>query len=241
MRYLLKLGYKGTSYHGWQIQENAHTVQAELENAINTILQSNIHLTGCGRTDTGVHAREYFAHFDFNSEIPDNFIFKLNSILPKDIVSYHLSNVKDTFSARFDAIHREYKYYLHWQKNPFLEEFSWYQYGLPDIDAMNNLEKHLVGEKNFMCFCKGQAPGGNYLCKVFFASWIQTENQLIFTINANRFLRNMVRAIVGTMLEVGYGRVTENEFISILENGTRSDAGQSVPAHGLFLVKVSYL
>jgi len=240
MRFALRLSYKGTHYHGWQLQENANTVQAEIEKALATLFQTNMEIAGCGRTDTGVHARDYVAHFDTDKPLPDRFLNRINSLLPTDISVSDCWEVQDNFNARFDAKSREYSYYIHCHKNPFSEEISWQRNGELNIEKMNQAAQLLIGKKAFACFCKGEPPNGSYICDVSDAAWIKKENQYIFTISANRFLRNMVRAIVGTMVEIGTDKMSIESFKSVLDNGARSDAGQSVPAHGLFLEKVEY-
>lgn len=240
MRYALEIAYHGKAYHGWQKQENAHSVQETLEHKLGILLQHEVNTIGCGRTDTGVHAKQFFLHFDTENKLPDNFIFRLNTMLPHDISVFSCTQKNDGFHARFDATCREYNYYIHFQKDPFLEDRSWFRYGSLDFDLMNKAAELLIGKKDFRCFCKGEAPGDNYECDIQFAQWKYQENQAVFTIKANRFLRNMVRAIVGTLIEVGMHKTEIASFATILQTGTRSDAGQSVPAHGLFLERITY-
>ena len=240
MRYKLHLSYNGSGYHGWQVQENAVSVQETLQKQLSLICRENIEVIGCGRTDTGVHARNYVAHFDLDAELPENFVFRINGMLPADIAIDSCEKTSDDFHARFDATHREYKYYLHFQKDPFLEGVSWFRHRNLDFILMNEAAMLLVGKKEFTCFCKGEAPNSNYTCHVFDANWEWNESSAVFRITADRFLRNMVRAIVGTLMEVGTGKIGVEDFKTILQNGTRSDAGSSVPAHGLFLENIEY-
>lgn len=240
MRFAMQLSYNGSNYHGWQAQENVPTVQAEIEKALYIIMQRQVSIIGCGRTDTGVHAKQYTAHFDLEIPLPVNLTHRLNSLLPADIAIHECTQVSETFHARFDAVFRQYRYYIHYQKDPFKQQTSWLRQGNLDFELMNEAASFLVGTKEFKCFCKGEPPNGNYNCQVLEAFWETEESGAIFTISANRFLRNMVRAIVGTLIEVGQHKISIDEFKSILQNGTRSDAGNSVPAHGLFLEKVEY-
>lgn len=240
MRYALTLSYKGTAYHGWQRQENAHSVQAELEKALSILCRQSMEIVGCGRTDTGVHARHYVAHFDFDGELPGQLVYRLNGLLPRDIAVSGMEEVSDDFHARFSALERIYGYYIHFKKDPFLDGLSWQRNDNMDFGAMNSVAEMLVGKKDFSCFCKGEAPNGNYTCEVYSAIWERTANSAVFRISADRFLRNMVRAIVGTLLDVGSHKMSKEDFAKLLESGTRSDAGNSVPAEGLFLEEVRY-
>lgn len=240
-RYLLQLAYKGTSYHGWQKQHNAITVQSVLEEKLSLILGENIETLGCGRTDTGVHAKDFFAHFDA-STIPDTnrIVYKLNQLLPNDIVAIELYEVAEDFNARFDATSRTYEYWITQKPNPFLVEQAWYQYGKLNIEQMNAAAGLLLGKKDFQCFSKVHTQVDNFMCDITFARWEMKEDKLVFTITANRFLRNMVRAIVGTLMEVGRDKLSIEDVQQILESKNRCEAGQSVPAHGLFLTKIDY-
>jgi tRNA pseudouridine38-40 synthase len=242
MRYLLALAYNGKNYHGWQKQHNAHTVQQELETKLSLLLGENIETLGCGRTDTGVHAKAYTAHFDAQKPIEalDKMVFKLNQMLPEDIAVYNCMNVGDKFNARFDAEWREYEYHLTQVPDPFAQDLAWYQYGQLNTDKMNEAAALLLQHQNFECFSKVHTQVNNFNCEVMHAKWTTHENKLIFTIRANRFLRNMVRAIVGTLIEVGRNQLTTDQFQQILNSRNRSEAGQSVPAHGLFLTRIYY-
>ena len=242
MRYFIHLAYNGTAYHGWQIQPNAASVQETLNKAFSVLLQSEINLMGAGRTDTGVHAKEMFAHFDFETsfDIP-NLIHKLNSFLPKDIVIYDIIPVHDEAHTRFDATKRTYEYHIHQFKNPFLDELSWYFHQSLDVDMMNKAAQQLLNYTDFECFSKVNTDVNTFDCTIFEAYWKRNENdKLVFTISANRFLRNMVRSIVGTLVNVGLHKITLDDFTKIIESKSREKAGFSVPAHGLYLTKVDY-
>lgn len=242
-RYFVKLSYKGTHFHGWQIQPNAISVQEVLTKAFTTILKENIEITGAGRTDTGVHAINFIAHFDSEKNNLSNnskLIFKLNSFLPKDIAIHDIRRVNNDAHARFDAISRTYHYNIHTQKDPFLLESSNYMPYNIDIDAMNEAAKLLFNFTDFTSFSKLHTDVKTNNCKITEAFWIVADHKLKFTISADRFLRNMVRAIVGTLLEIGKGKLTISDFITIIESKNRSNAGVSVPAQGLFLVNIEY-
>jgi tRNA pseudouridine38-40 synthase len=247
LRYFIHLAYNGTPYHGWQIQPNATSVQETLNKAFSVLLQSEINLMGAGRTDTGVHAKEMYAHFDFEASIYiPNLVHKLNSFLPKDIVIYDIIPVHDDAHTRFDATKRTYEYHIHQFKNPFLDELSWYFHQPLDIDLMNEAAKLLFNYTDFECFSKVNTDVNTFDCTIFEAYWTRastehSENdQLVFTISANRFLRNMVRSIVGTLVNVGLHKITLDDFTKIIESKSREKAGFSVPAHGLYLTKINY-
>ena len=246
MRYFIKLAYNGTPYHGWQIQPNASSVQETLNKAFSVLLHSEINLMGAGRTDTGVHAREMYAHFDFESsfDIP-KLVYKLNSYLPKDIVIYNIFPVADEAHCRFDATKRTYEYHINLFKDAFLQEQSWYFSQSLDVNLMNEAAKLLFNHTDFQCFSKVNTDVNTFDCTIFEAYWTrggaeQEENKLIFTISANRFLRNMVRSIVGTLVNIGLGKITLADFNAIIESKSRDKAGFSVPAHGLYLTKIEY-
>lgn len=243
-RYFAHLAYDGTAYHGWQSQDNAHSVQTELEKCLSLKLSAPIKLTGCGRTDTGVHARNYYAHFDLEKAIlPEEkpaLLNALNHFLPADIVLYDLINVHPNANARFDAISRTYSYYINTQKLPFDRQYAWYVYGLLDMELMQLCADYLLEVDDFTSFSKLHSSAKNNICKLSQASWQQTKYGLVFTITANRFLRNMVRAIVGTLIEVGRERHTFEQFKNIVEARNRGRAGLSAPASGLFLEEVVY-
>ncbi|MGD0710981.1 MAG: tRNA pseudouridine(38-40) synthase TruA [Bacteroidales bacterium] len=243
-RYFIKLSYDGTNYHGWQSQDNAHTVQAELENTLSVILKENIQITGAGRTDTGVHARNYFAHFDvetiFNKEQINDLVYRLNSVLPLDISILNVFPVKNEAHARFTAISRTYKYYICRSKDPFNNNYAWRIYGDLDVDAMNEAANTLFDYVDFTSFSKLHTDVKTNNCKILHVRWTEENGLLVFTIIADRFLRNMVRAIVGTLIDVGKGKISLAEFRKIIESKNRCDAGYSVPAQGLFLEEIKY-
>lgn len=241
MRYFIKLAYNGTNYHGWQCQPNASSVQETLSKAVSVVLNSEINLMGAGRTDTGVHAKEMYAHFDFETPFDSqNLIHKLNSYLPKDIVIYDIILVNNEAHARFDATKRTYEYHINTFKDAFLQDGSWYYHQKLDLDLMNEASKLLFNHTDFQCFSKVNTDVNTFDCTIFEAYWKQENNTLIFTISANRFLRNMVRAIVGTLVYVGLHKITLDHFNNIIASKNRSEAGFSVPAHGLYLTKIDY-
>ncbi|EIA07843.1 tRNA pseudouridine synthase A [Flavobacterium frigoris PS1] len=241
LRYFIKLAYNGTQYHGWQYQPNASTVQETMNKAFSVLLNSDISLMGAGRTDTGVHAKVMYAHFDFETsfEIP-KLIHKLNSYLPKDIVVYDIIPVADEAHTRFDATKRTYEYHINTFKNVFLQEQSWYFHQKLDVDLMNEAAKILFKHTDFQCFSKVNTDVNTFDCTIFEAYWKQKNNQLVFTISANRFLRNMVRSIVGTLVNIGLHKITLDDFNIIIEAKNRDKAGFSVPAHGLYLTEIDY-
>ncbi len=241
MRYFIKLAYNGTPYNGWQIQPNAPSVQETLNKAFSVLLHSEISLMGAGRTDTGVHAREMYAHFDFDAPFDtQKLVYKLNSFLPKDIVIYAIFSVADEAHCRFDATKRTYEYHINTFKDAFLQEQSWYLNQKLDVDLMNEAAKLLLQYTNFQSFSKVNTDVNTFDCTIFEAHWTQKDNKLIFTISANRFLRNMVRSIVGTLVNIGLHKINLDNFKSIIESKNREKAGFSVPAHGLYLTKIEY-
>lgn len=240
-RYFLEVAYKGTHYHGWQVQPNAVTVQEEIDKALATILRRKIDTMGSGRTDTGVHGKQQYLHFDFE-EILDKrtFLKKVNAVLPKDISIYDLKEVQPEAHARFDAVWRSYEYYISLRKNPFEEELSWQCYYQLDVEAMNSAAELLLSHRDFECFSKVKTEVNHFECEIKTAYWEQKDQHLIFHITANRFLRGMVRAIVGTLVEVGTGKMDKEGFQAILESKSRGKAGSAAPARGLFLSSVIY-
>ncbi|GGD91666.1 tRNA pseudouridine(38-40) synthase TruA [Planktosalinus lacus] len=241
MRYFIELAFNGKNYHGWQIQPDASSVQQTLEESLSTLLRKKIEIVGAGRTDAGVHAKQLFAHFDTADDLQnEKFKFKLNSFLPNDIAVKSISKVNETAHARFDALCRTYEYHVHTEKDPFLDTFSYRVVQIPDIKKMNEAAEMLCHYTNFQCFSKSKTDVKTYHCKVKVAAWEQHENRLIFTITADRFLRNMVRAIVGTLLEIGLGKMEVNKMHEIIESKNRSNAGASVPAKGLYLTNITY-
>ena len=240
MRFFIEISYKGTLYHGWQVQPNANTIQAEINAALSTLLESNIEVVGAGRTDAGVHAKQMFAHFDYNANFKtDILIRKINRFLPSDIAVHKIFEVPIDVSARFNALSRTYQYHLVLNKNPFIEN-AYFLYKNPNINNMNLACKYILGNQDFTSFSKVKTQTFTNNCNVMLAEWISIGDELIFTIQADRFLRNMVRAIVGTLLAVGYGKISIDKFKEIIAVKDRCAAGFSVPAHGLFLTKVEY-
>ena len=241
MRYFIQFAYFGKAYHGWQIQPNAITVQEVLEEGLSKLLRSTITVTGAGRTDAGVHAREMFAHFDFDV-LPDTLELanRLNNYLPSDIAIKSVFKVGDESHARFDAVERTYEYWIAKEKNPFLLETAHYIWRPLDINAMNEAANVLLDYRDFECFSKSNTDVKTFLCDIKEAVWTKKEDVLVFTITADRFLRNMVRAIVGTLLEVGSGKASPRSIKEIIESKNRARAGVSVPANGLYLTKVLY-
>ena len=241
MRYFVKLAYNGTQYHGWQYQPNAASVQETMNKAFSVVLNTTLNLMGAGRTDTGVHAKEMYAHFDFEKpfDIP-SLVHKLNSFLPKDIVVYTIISVHDEAHTRFDASKRTYEYHINTFKDVFSQEQSWYFHQKLDLNLMNEAAKLLFNHIDFQCFSKVNTDVNTFDCTIFEAHWRQENNTLIFTISANRFLRNMVRAIVGTLVNVGLNKITLADFTAIIKSKNRDKAGFSVPAHGLYLTKIEY-
>jgi tRNA pseudouridine38-40 synthase len=241
LRYFIRFAYNGTHYHGWQYQPNASSVQETLNKALSVLLNTPINLMGAGRTDTGVHAKEMYAHFDYDSPIViPNLVHKLNSYLPKDIAIYDVILVQDEAHCRFDATKRTYEYHINTVKDPFLEEQSWYFHQYLDVALMNEAAKILLNHTDFQCFSKVNTDVNTFDCSIFEAYWKTEDNKLIFTISANRFLRNMVRAIVGTLINIGLHKITLDDFENIIASKNRDKAGFSVPAHGLYLTKVVY-
>jgi tRNA pseudouridine38-40 synthase len=241
LRYFIEFAYNGKNYHGFQSQPDASSVQETLEKALSTLFRESITIVGAGRTDTGVHAKQMFAHFDSELELDsDYWSHKLNSFLPPSIVIFKIFQVSDEAHARFDATSRTYEYYLHTFKDAFISESSWYHSNLLDIDKMNEACSILMKYLDFECFSKVHTDVSTFNCKITAAHWQQKGNQLIFTITADRFLRNMVRAIVGTMVNIGLGKIEVADLHQIISSKDRGKAGFSVPAHGLYLVDVSY-
>lgn len=241
MRYLIEFSYKGTHYRGWQRQNNALTVQEVLENAFETILRQSVEITGSSRTDAGVHAVQQFAHFDFTDiEHVEGLIGRLNSILPADIGVSRILPVKDDFNSRFEATYRRYEYHITRTKDPFGSETSYFFKPALDVDLMNRAAGFLLRHTDFECFSKVKTNVFTFNCTVTKAIWTQRGSRLVFDIRSNRFLRGMVRAIVGTLLQVGLGRLSLDEFEAILKSKDRKKAGAQAPAQGLFLMEVGY-
>ena len=244
MRYFVELSYNGTPFFGWQRQLKQTTVQEVLEDAFSLLLKSNIELTGCGRTDTGVHAKQYFAHFDHEKLLLETYCVKLqhrlNAFLPKEIVIHSIFQVDDELHARFSALDRTYKYYIATSKNPFHFHYTHRIFENLNREKMNEAAHLLIGNHDFTSFSKLHTDVNNNLCEVKTAFWEHQDEMLVFTITANRFLRNMVRAIVGTLLLIGKGKITVQGFENIMNQKDRCKAGVSVPAQALFLEKVNY-
>ncbi|MDR0982259.1 MAG: tRNA pseudouridine(38-40) synthase TruA [Culturomica sp.] len=242
MRCFIELSYNGTTYNGWQQQPNAPSVQEDLTKAVATLLRRDIQIVGAGRTDTGVHAHFYVAHFNIDEPIDDsdNFVYKLNRILGDAIAVSRIYTVADGMHARFSAVSRTYKYFINKSKNPFTCEYAVNVHPLPDIALMNEACKILFEYEDFTSFSKLHTDVKNNICRIISAEWQETDEQLIFTIKANRFLRNMVRAIVGTMIEVGQKKITTADFRHIIEVKNRCEAGTSVPGKALFLWDIEY-
>ena len=257
MRYRLRLSYDGSAFCGWQIQNNAVSVQGTIETALSTLLGQAVQITGAGRTDTCVNAINYVAHFEVPSGLPfeaEQLCYKLNAMLPRQIVIHEVCEVSDGFHARFDATSREYCYFVHFRKDPFAEKFS-YRLRYPlDIDAMNEAARLLLGEHDFSCFEKVGGNNTTSVCTITEASWstytpshaalmgmpCSEGDYIVFRIRANRFLRNMVRAIVGSLIEVGRGKKDPSWISGLIASGSRSDAGQSVPGNALFFCGAEY-
>ncbi len=256
MRLFLQLQYNGSNYHGWQIQPNAKSVQQEIERSLSLILQEDISVVGCGRTDAGVHASKYFLHFDLDNNIENEklnniqkfiykdthqFIYKLNGILPEDIkIEKVFEPLKDDVHARFSALSRTYNYRIITQKDPFINNTSYKLQANLDIDLMNEASEILYDYSDFSSFAKTGSDNNTNLCKIYHATWKKNNHIITFTITADRFLRGMVRAICGTIISVGNKKITLDNFKQIIESKDRANAGMSVPAKGLFLSNVDY-
>lgn len=241
-RYFISMAFHGGAYHGWQVQQNAHTVQAVLEEKLSLILGMKTNVTGCGRTDTGVHARQFYAHFQVAEPLSGEkgLVYKLNGFLPDDIVVYDIFPVDRDMHARFSAVSRTYRYYISRQKDPFHKDQRYFYFSALHVEAMQGACQHLIGQKDFTSFSKLHTQTATNICTVTSAAWEQEGYLLVFTIAADRFLRNMVRAVVGTLLEIGKEKITVVDMKKIIEEKDRTRAGFSVPAQGLFLEKVEY-
>lgn len=241
-RYFIRLAYNGTNYCGWQVQPNAVTVQSTLDKYLHMLLQVPIETVGCGRTDTGVHAADFYVHIDLEKPLADKaqITFKLNKVLPADIAIKEIVEVTPDGHARFSATVREYEYRITRKKSPFLQNTAYFHYGNLDIDAMNQAAAFLPTITDFKAFSRTHTDTKTTLCNVTQAYWKVEGDILVFTITANRFLRNMVRAVVGTLIDVGRGKITQEEFKNIALSLNRAEAGDSAPAEGLFLTRVEY-
>lgn len=241
MRYFIEFAYNGKNYCGWQLQPHSPSVQETLAKAISTLLRAPLELTGAGRTDTGVHAAQMYAHFDYDGVIDNNtLVQRLNSFLPKDIAVFRFIPLHHEAHARFDAVSRTYEYHIHTFKDVFIPDGSWYHFHPLDVDKMNEAAKVLFDYIDFKCFSKTHTDVKTFNCRITHAWWKQQGTRLVFTVTADRFLRNMVRAIVGTLVDVGLAKLTIQDVRGIIESRDRNKAGASVPAHGLYLTKVQY-
>lgn len=250
MRYFITLSYDGSAYHGWQIQPNGTSVQETLQQALSTLLRTSIEVVGAGRTDAGVHATMMVAHFDFPASEGEvcsdpldcaQLTYKLNKILPPDIAVQQVRPVADDMHARFSATLRTYHYFVHLRKNPFRRRYSWQLYGNIDFQRMNEAASTLLEYRDFTSFSKVNTDTKTNECIITEAHWDELEPGVWrFTISANRFLRNMVRAIVGTLIEVGRGKLSIEDFRQVIEQKNRCSAGESVPGNALFLVDIKY-
>ena len=241
MRFFIHMAYDGTRYHGWQIQPNGISVEGEIERCLSTLLRQPVDIVGAGRTDAGVHARHMVAHFDFAEELNcSQLTYRLNRMLPPDITISRVEPVRDDMHARFSATKRTYHYYICARKDPFNRHYSWQCHYSLDFDLMNEAALKLTQYDDFAAFCKSHTDVKTTLCKVSEAHFYENQDGWYFRISANRFLRNMVRAVVGTLVEVGRHRITVDEFCHIIEQGSRTNAGESMPAHALFLEHIEY-
>lgn len=234
------MAYFGKAFHGWQRQPNAVSVQEVVEKALSTLLQEDIEIVGAGRTDAGVHAKQIFAHFDVEKDLDEDFVYRLNSLLPRDVAAISISKVRDDAHARFDAITRSYEYRVVRKKDVFSFDTAFYVQRELDVQKMNLAAGILKDYKDFKCFSRSRTDVKTFNCDIMHATWLEKEDQLIFSIRADRFLRNMVRAIVGTLINVGLEKIEVEEMHRIITSRDRSEAGASVPAHGLFLTEVTY-
>lgn len=240
VRYLFELAYDGSAFYGWQRQPKQLGIQEVIENALSDLhSKAPIAIVGCGRTDAGVHAHQYFFHSDLPHSIDEAaFLFKLNRMLPPSIVIYSIK--ASDIHARFDAINRSYRYFIHKKKNPFQRQYSLHYPQALNFDQMNEAAQLLLGRHDFTSFSKLHTDVTNNFCEVFSAQWVVTDREIYFEISANRFLRNMVRATVGTLLEVGLGKMTLAEFKAVIASKDRGKAAVSVPGHALFLWEINY-
>jgi len=241
-RFFLRLSFKGTAYAGWQIQDNAISVQEKLNNALSVLMNYPVVTTGCCRTDTGVHAKQFFVHFDTAAAIEqeEKLVYSLNAILPGDISVHQLIAVADDQHSRFDANSRTYEYFISTGKNPFMKEYTMHSYTLPDASLMNASCLYLIQKEDFSSFSKSNTQVKTNICHITKAEWETRNGLLVFTISADRFLRGMVRAIVGTLLDIGTSKLPVDVLPEIISSRNRSEAGVTVPACGLFLSRIEY-
>ena len=242
-RYFIYLSYDGSAYNGWQVQPGCPTIQSTLDTALSTITGEPVAVTGAGRTDTGVHASLYCAHFDVNADLipsADKFLFRLNGFLPSDIAVNSLHRVTPDAHARFSALSRTYTYHILKHKDPYRFKYSWFLYGKIDTDIMNQACEILLNHTDFKSFSRLHSGNLTDICHIYYAKWEEKEGELLFTIKADRFLRNMVRAIVGTMIRLGFSKISLDEFEKIIAARDRGKAAMSAPASGLFLSGIEY-
>jgi tRNA pseudouridine38-40 synthase len=238
-RYFLEVAYKGTNYAGFQVQQNANTIQAEVEKALQIFYKQSFQLTGSSRTDAGVHAHQNFFHFDTQLQIPNN-VYHLNAILPEDIVIKNINLVNDNAHCRFNATSREYQYHVSQTKNPFNDQYAYYFPYKINIDSLNQAAQLILNNTDFTSFSKKNTQVHTHNCTIIQSHWQLANNELIYTVKANRFLRGMVRGLVATMLKVGKGKIPIQEFHKIIESKNSTQADFSAPAHGLFLIQVQF-
>jgi len=240
-RFFIQLRYNGKNYHGWQVQKNALGVQQVLNEALTVLFKSEPETLGCGRTDTGVHAKQFYAHVDIPEAVDcENVVHRLNGLLPHDIAIDRIFPVKDDLHARFDAVERTYGYFIYFKKDPFLKDRAHWLHFSPDVKKMQAAAALLKNYQDFSCFSKNRTQVKTNICHIRQAEWLMENDMLVFRISADRFLRGMVRAIVGTLLLLGEDKLTTDGFRAILEGRDRKLAGASVPAHGLYLEEVRY-
>jgi tRNA pseudouridine38-40 synthase len=239
-RYFLEVSYKGANYSGFQVQENANSIQEEIEKAFQVYFRRKIELTGSSRTDTGVHALQNFFHFDFDEEILPASLYNFNAILPGDIVTRNIFVVQPGAHCRFDALSREYSYHIYRQKNPFIEDRAYYYPYTLDIEKLDAAAAIVASYTDFTSFSKRNTQVKTFECRVLKSRWQQEKDCLVYTVQSNRFLRGMVRGLVGTMLQVGRGRTSVDQFEKIIQGLDAANADFSVPGHGLFLMYVHY-
>ncbi len=239
-RYFLEVAYKGTAYSGFQTQENAHTVQDEITRAFTVLQRKEVVLTGSSRTDAGVHALQNFFHFDFEEPLHEQFLYKMNAILPGDIVVQSVKKVDDNAHCRFDAQSREYNYFIYQRKNPFLADRAYFFPYRLNLDAMQQGAELLTKYQDFTSFSKRNTQVKTFICNILRSEWRQEEDTLVYHVQADRFLRGMVRALTATMLQLGRGKLTPEGFKNIIEARDCTQASFAVPAHGLFLTRVHF-
>jgi len=241
VRYFLEIAFVGTNYYGWQRQPTEISIQEVIEDCLTKLLGNTTNIVGAGRTDAGVHATQIMAHFEYTKELDiDHLFFRMNRFLPKDISIKNIYQVIDSAHARFDALQRTYEYKMSFQKDPFKNGLTYYTSKVPNVDRMNEAAKILFEYNDFQCFSKSKTDVKTYLCSIERANWTWQDQNLVFTISSDRFLRNMVRAIVGTLLAIGYDKMNPDELHNIIQSKNRSKAGASVPAHGLYLTSIIY-